>query len=134
MSRRSPFFARSHPVMTQSSESRYSRRSMASRSGSAETKRIAEAGDYDHPDRYIGAIAGHLVMCLSLTLFSGDGLVALAGVEGLSGDGRFEHSYYAGLQLCVVALSASGFRPRGTGHHARDIESLRFTLGPTGLR
>lgn len=53
-----------------------------------------------------------------------------AAVEGLSDDGRFEHGYTAGLQLCVVALRASGFRQKGTGHHARAIESLRFTLGP----
>lgn len=52
-----------------------------------------------------------------------------AAVEGLSDDGRFEHAYTAGLQLCVMALRSSGFRTTGAGHHARAIESLRFTLG-----
>lgn len=53
-----------------------------------------------------------------------------AQATGLSADGRFQHAYDAALQLCMVALRASGYRvPKGAGHHKRGIESLRHTLG-----
>lgn len=53
-----------------------------------------------------------------------------AQAQGLSADGRFQHAYNAALQLCMIALGASGYRVRkGEGHHKRAIESLRCTLG-----
>ena len=53
-----------------------------------------------------------------------------AQAVGLSADGRFEHAYNAALQLCVIALLASGYRVRkGEGHHKRAIDSLHYTLG-----
>jgi hypothetical protein len=53
-----------------------------------------------------------------------------ARASGLSVDGRFQHAYDAALQLCIIALRASGYRvPKGEGHHKRGIDSLRHTLG-----
>jgi hypothetical protein len=53
-----------------------------------------------------------------------------ARATGLSADGRFQHAYDATLQLCVIALRASGYRVRkGQGHHKYAIDSLRLTLG-----
>lgn len=53
-----------------------------------------------------------------------------AKVPGLSADGRFMHAYVAALQLCMVALRASGYRiKKGEGHHKHAIGSLPFTLG-----
>jgi hypothetical protein len=53
-----------------------------------------------------------------------------AQAQGLSVEGRFQHAYHAALQLCVIALRASGFRvPKGEGLHKRAIDSLRYTLG-----
>ncbi len=53
-----------------------------------------------------------------------------ARVRGLSADGRFQHAYDAALQLCMIALHASGYGvPKGQGHHKRAIDSLRYTLG-----
>ena len=53
-----------------------------------------------------------------------------AGIHGLSAEGRFQHAYNAALQLCMIALRASGYRvPKGEGHHKRAIESLQLTLG-----
>ena len=53
-----------------------------------------------------------------------------AQAQGLSVDGKFEHAYMAALQLCMIALRASGYRvPKGAGHHHRAIESLPLTLG-----
>jgi len=53
-----------------------------------------------------------------------------AQAEGLSADGKFEHAYAAALQLCVIALLASGYKvPKGPGLHKRAIDSLRYTLG-----
>ena len=53
-----------------------------------------------------------------------------AQAQGLSADGRFQHAYEAALQLCVIALRASGFRvSKGQGHHKRAIDSLRYSLG-----
>ncbi len=56
--------------------------------------------------------------------------LADAKVSETSVDGRFAHAYDAALQICMVALRASGFRvKKGQGHHKRGIESLVFTLG-----
>ncbi len=57
--------------------------------------------------------------------------IADASVAGLSDDGRFTHAYDAALQLCKLALHASGFEvaKRAPGHHALWINSLEFTLG-----
>lgn len=53
-----------------------------------------------------------------------------AQAKGLSPDGRFQHAYNAALQLCMIALLASGYRPsKGASHHKRAIESLPWTLG-----
>src|SRR5438132_560654 len=56
--------------------------------------------------------------------------LADAQATGLSADGRFQHAYDAALQLCMIALRACGYRvPKGSGHHKRGIDSLRYTLG-----
>lgn len=56
--------------------------------------------------------------------------LADAQVPGLSADARFQHAYDAALQLCMLALKASGYHvPKGAGHHKRGIDSLRHTLG-----
>jgi hypothetical protein len=56
--------------------------------------------------------------------------IADAQSKGLSPDGQFQHSYDAGLQLCVIPLRACGYRvPKGGGHHKFSIDSLRHTLG-----
>lgn len=53
-----------------------------------------------------------------------------AQAAGLSADGRFKHAYDAALQLCMLALLACGYRvQKGSGHHKRGIDSLRYTLG-----
>ena len=53
-----------------------------------------------------------------------------AAVHGLSPEGRFQHAYDAALQLCMIALRASGYRVcKGQGHHKWGIDSLRCTLG-----
>lgn len=53
-----------------------------------------------------------------------------AQVVGLSADGKFQHAYNAALQLCMLALRASGYRVRkGEGQHKHGINSLRYTLG-----
>ncbi len=53
-----------------------------------------------------------------------------AGIRGLSADGRFQHAYDAALQLCSIALRASGYQvAKGQGHHKYTIDSLRYTLG-----
>jgi hypothetical protein len=55
-----------------------------------------------------------------------------AEAVGISADGRFEHAYHAALQLCMIALNASGYRvAKGEGHHKRGIDSLGLTLGRT---
>jgi hypothetical protein len=54
-----------------------------------------------------------------------------AAVPGLSADGRFLHAYDAALQLCRLALHASGYETgKGPGHHAYTVNSLEHTLGP----
>ena len=56
--------------------------------------------------------------------------IADASVSGLSMDGRYMHAYDAALNLCAIALKASGFTvPKGAGHHKRTIESLPLILG-----
>ena len=56
--------------------------------------------------------------------------IADASLEGISGDGRFNHAYNAVRTLCQVALLACGFSvPKGGRQHERVIESLKFTLG-----
>jgi hypothetical protein len=53
-----------------------------------------------------------------------------AKARGLSADASFQHAYDAALQLCMIALKASGYAvPKGQGHHKRGIDSLRHTLG-----
>jgi hypothetical protein len=54
-----------------------------------------------------------------------------AAVSGLSDDGRFMHAYDdAALQLCTIALHASGYEvSKGKGHHAYTINSLEHALG-----
>jgi hypothetical protein len=59
-----------------------------------------------------------------------DRSISDAHAQGLSADGRFQHAYDAALQLCMIALRASGFRvTKGKGHHKYGIDSLRHTLG-----
>ena len=49
-----------------------------------------------------------------------------AQAAGLSADGRFQHAYDAALQLCMIALLASGYRVRkGQGHHQHGIDWLQ---------
>jgi hypothetical protein len=56
--------------------------------------------------------------------------LADAAVQGLSPDGRFMHAYDAALQLCTIALHASGYAVgRVKGHHNYTINSLPYTLG-----
>ena len=53
-----------------------------------------------------------------------------ASVIKLSVDGRFMHAYDATLNLCAIALRASGFvAVKGQCHHKRTIGTLVFTLG-----
>lgn len=53
-----------------------------------------------------------------------------AQAKGLSVDGRFQHAYNAALQLCMIALLASGCRvTKGQSQHKRAIECLPWTLG-----
>ena len=56
--------------------------------------------------------------------------LADAALTQVSADNRFVHAYNAGLQLCVLALHASGYAvPKGQSHHVRSLESLPLTLG-----
>jgi hypothetical protein len=53
-----------------------------------------------------------------------------AAVAGLSADGRFMHAFDAALQLCAIALHASGYKvSKGKGHHSYTINALPFALG-----
>lgn len=48
-------------------------------------------------------------------------------------DWRLAIAYNASLGCATIALRASGYRaPEGDGHHFRTIESLRYTLTPSG--
>ena len=56
--------------------------------------------------------------------------ISNAQAVGLDADGRFQHAYNAALQICMIALRASGYQaPKGGSHHKRAIDSLRYTLG-----
>jgi hypothetical protein len=56
--------------------------------------------------------------------------LADARTVGLSADGGFQHAYDAALQLCMIALRASGYKvPKGQGQHKRAIDALRLTVG-----
>ena len=56
--------------------------------------------------------------------------IADASVDGLSMDGRYMHAYDAALNLCAIALRASGYAvPKGAGHHKKTIEALPLVLG-----
>ena len=53
-----------------------------------------------------------------------------AQATGLSVDGCFEHAYVAALQLCMIALRATGYDVvKREGPHKRAIDSLSYTLG-----
>jgi len=56
--------------------------------------------------------------------------LADAKLKDYSIDRRMSAAYNAGLQLCKIALAASGYRPSGEGQHFRTIASLVMTLGP----
>jgi hypothetical protein len=73
--------------------------------------------------------SGHVVESL---LAIAEREIGDASLEGISVDGRFDHSYDAIRSLCEVALHASGYEvPRGGRKHERVIESLKFTVdGP----
>jgi len=56
--------------------------------------------------------------------------IADASIKAVSVDGRFMHAYDAALNLCAIALRASGYiAAKGQGNHKRTIGSLIFTLG-----
>src|SRR5688572_15256515 len=56
--------------------------------------------------------------------------LADAHVDGLSPDGGFQHAYDAGLQLCVIAIRASGYDLiKGQGKHKRAIEAMPLVMG-----
>ncbi len=53
-----------------------------------------------------------------------------ASIKEMSVDGRFMHAYDAALNLCAIALRASGYVVgKGQGHHKKTIESLALTMG-----
>lgn len=53
-----------------------------------------------------------------------------ASIHELSIDGRFMHAYDAALNLCTIALRASGYEvTKGHGHHKRTIEALPHCMG-----
>ena len=53
-----------------------------------------------------------------------------ASIPELSVDGRFMHAYDAALNLCTIALRASGYAVvKGQGHHKKTIESLPLSMG-----
>ncbi len=56
--------------------------------------------------------------------------IADASVTQVSNDGRFMHAYDAALNLCAIALRASGYTvPKGGSHHKRTIGALPLVLG-----
>jgi len=55
--------------------------------------------------------------------------IADAQVAGISTDTRLSIAYNAALQLAILALAASGFRPSREAHHYRAIQSLELTVG-----
>jgi hypothetical protein len=85
-------------------------------------ERWSQIGWIEPADPTVGEIAG-LLKVVNRDLSD-------SRASGLSIDGRFQHAYDAGLQLCMVALRASGYRvTKGPGHHKNGIGSLRLTLG-----
>jgi hypothetical protein len=54
--------------------------------------------------------------------------VSDAGVEGLSADGKFEHSYNAALTLATIVIRAHGERVHGTDHHRLSFERFAQLL------
>src|SRR5436309_2579415 len=49
--------------------------------------------------------------------------------EGITTEQGRLHSF-SRIALCMIALRACGYRvPKGSGHHKRGIDSLRYTLG-----
>jgi hypothetical protein len=57
--------------------------------------------------------------------------LADARVEAISDETRFDAAYKAIMQLALVAMMASGYRPATNepGHHQTMIQSLPLTLG-----
>ena len=56
-----------------------------------------------------------------------------AKVEAISADLRFVATFNAVLTAATIALRASGYRTAmQTGHHAKIIESLEFTINADG--
>lgn len=54
--------------------------------------------------------------------------IADASVAGLSDDGRFTHAYDAALQLCKLALHASGFEVAKRAQGIMLFGSIRWNL------
>lgn len=52
-----------------------------------------------------------------------------AAVDAISVDLRYHAAYQAAYQLATIALSASGFRTTGEGHHRTTFEALPYCLG-----
>jgi hypothetical protein len=52
-----------------------------------------------------------------------------AGQLALSIDGRFAHAYNAALQLCVMLLSAAGYKASRDSNHYRTIAAMPLVLG-----
>lgn len=57
--------------------------------------------------------------------------LADARIEGISDETRFDAAYKAIMQMALVAMMASGYRPSSNepGHHQTMIQSLPLTLG-----
>ena len=57
--------------------------------------------------------------------------IADAQLAGLSAENRFDAAYKAIMQLALIAMMASGYRPSTNepGHHQTMIQSLPLTLG-----
>ncbi|MCC7134705.1 MAG: hypothetical protein IT352_18745 [Gemmatimonadales bacterium] len=60
--------------------------------------------------------------------------LADAAVEGLSPDWRLGIAYNAALQLAILALAATGYRPARERAHERAIQSLGQTVGTPQAR
>jgi len=52
-----------------------------------------------------------------------------ASISTISLDWRLAMAYNASLRYATIALNACAFRTAGEGHHARLIESLKYTIG-----
>ena len=55
--------------------------------------------------------------------------IADAGNIKLSADWRFAIAYNAVLQLSVIPLYCSGYKPMGLGHHFTVFQTLKITMG-----